>query len=81
MATHAQLEYTVRFSRFARVLECDGPAGRIDFTFDGSAKGAKTLVLEHHAPNTQRSPQYDAAFQSAKQFLESCGYEVDIHGK
>jgi hypothetical protein len=80
MASQKQSDYTVRFSHIARVLECEGPGGIIEFTFDGKVKDANVLVLEHHASDTERGPHYDGAFQHAKQFLESCGYQVELQG-
>jgi hypothetical protein len=82
MASPARSAYTVRFStEVARVLECHGHAGRIDFTLDAGSKGDSSICLEHHPPNWPRAVNYDEAFQSARQFLEARGYEVEIHGE
>jgi hypothetical protein len=75
-------EFVVRFSeKVARVLECDDQEGRIEFTVDLGSKGNKSLCLVHHPSDWPRGPRYEAAFQSAKQFLESCGYQVEIFGE
>lgn len=75
-------QFTVRFSeRVARVLECDDAAGRFEFTLDAGESGDRSICLEHHPASWSRGPRYEAAFQSAKHFLESCGYTVEIHGE
>ena len=72
-------DFTVRFStEVARVLQCDDATGRIEFTLDVGSKGGRSICLEHHPLNWPRGLRYDRAFQRAKQFLESCGYEVEI---
>lgn len=75
-------QFTVRFSeRVARVLECDDAAGRIEFSLDTGSSGDRSICLEHHPVSRPRGSRYDAAFQSAKRFLESCGYIVEIYGE
>ncbi len=75
-------QFTVRFSEtVARVLECDDAAGRIQFTLDAGESGDRSICLEHHPASCPRDSRYDAAFQSAKRFLESCGYTVEIYGE
>ena len=43
------------------------------------AKGEKSICLEHHPSKWPRGPRYDLAFQRAKQFLESKGFDVEIY--
>ena len=81
MASEPPKDFTVKFGKYARTLEYDDPQERILFTFDVGSKGNKSLCLEHHAPQMPRSPRYDIAFDRAKQYLESCGYEVEIYGE
>jgi hypothetical protein len=70
--------YTVRFSRKARILEYDDSEGHVEFAFDGSSKGPKHISLEHGA-NIPRGARYDIVFERVRQFLQSCGYEVEIY--
>jgi hypothetical protein len=80
MSAHAPTYIPVRFSaRVGRVLECDAPGGRIEFTVD-SGPHDKSIYLEHHPHDWPRGPAYVAAFEAARKYLESCGYEVEIHG-
>ena len=81
MALDTSKEFTVKFGEIARTLDYDDPHGHILFTFDIGSKGNKSLCLEHHAPQTPRSPHYGIAFERTKQYLESCGYEVEIYGE
>ena len=74
-------DFTVRFStRVARVLECEDEAGVIEFGLDSGDHGDKSLCLEHHPASWPRGPRYDLAFHCAKEFLESCGYQVEVYG-
>ena len=74
-------DFTVQFSkRVARVLECEDETGVIEFTLDSGEHGDKSLCLEHHPASWPRGPRYDLAFQRAKEFLESCGYQVEVYG-
>ena len=90
MAQDKSKEFTVKFGKVARTLDYDDPEEHILFTFDLGSKfdfknptgpGKNSLCLEHHAPSTSRSPQYALAFERTKQYLESCGYEVEIYGE
>ncbi len=81
MAKDISNEFTVRFGKAGRTLEYDDRHGHILFTIDTGSKGNKSLCLEHHAPRTPRSPQYNIAFERAKKYLEACGYEVEIYGE
>jgi hypothetical protein len=82
MSSPATTDFTVRFStEVARVLECDDSTGRIQFTLDAGSKGDKSVCLEHHPSDWPRGSRYDLAFRRAKEFLESCGFEVEIYGK
>ena len=81
MAPSTPDDFTVRFStEVARVLECDDAIGRITFTLDAGEKGDRSICLEHHPESFPRGPRYDLAFRRAKEYLESCGYEVEIYG-
>ncbi len=81
MASNATNQFAVKFGKVARTLECDDADGQILFTFDLGSKGDKSLCLEHHTADWPRGPRYVLAFQHAKKYLESCGYEVEIYGK
>jgi hypothetical protein len=81
MSSNITNQFTVKFGKIARTLECDDADGRILFTFDLGSKGGKSLCLEHHPLDRPRSTRYDLAFQQAKQYLEACGYEVEIYGE
>ena len=80
-------DFTVRFGKIARTLEYEDSEGRIGFGFDGSPKGQKHLVLEHGATAGDfktvipRGARYDLAFERVRQYLVSCGYEVEIFGE
>ena len=80
----------MKFGEIARTLEYDDADDHMLFTFDMGSKfdfknpnglDKNSLCLEHHAPSTPRSPRYAIAFGRTKQFLESCGYEVEIYGE
>jgi len=81
MPSEQPKDFTVKFGKYARTLEYDDHQVHILFTFDLGSKGNKSLCLEYHAPQTPRGPRYDVAFDRTKQYLESCGYEVEIYGK
>jgi hypothetical protein len=74
-------EYTVKFGRIARTIEYKDLESQIMFTLDGSPRGPKWITLEHHAPRTPRAPQYSLAFDRVKQYLESCGFQVEVYGE
>jgi hypothetical protein len=69
--------FSVKFGSVARTLEYDDSHGRLLFTFDAGSGGAKSICLEHHSSREPRSPQYEIAFQRTKEYLESCGYQVE----
>ena len=74
--------FTVKFSaKVARVLECSDAHGTVEFTVDSGSDGDKSVCLEHHSAGSPRGQRYDVAFRSAKEYLESCGYKVEIYGK
>ena len=73
-------EFTVTFSRDARALDYDDPQGHLVFTFDLGSAGNKSICLEHFSSQTQRVPRYRLAFERTKEFLESCGYQVEVYG-
>jgi hypothetical protein len=73
-------DFKVRFSKKARVLEYEDSAGKIEFTFDVRPDNIKCLFLEHYPPGYPRPPNYNDVFKRSKQYLESCGYQVEIFG-
>jgi hypothetical protein len=73
-------DFTVKFGSAARTLEYGDQQGHLVFTFDLGSGGEKSLCLEHWSPQTQRVPRYRVAFERAKQYLESCGYQVEVYG-
>ena len=82
MAASTPTDYTVRFStKVARVLEYEDATGRVEFTLDSGSKGERSICIEHHSSTGRRCRNYDVAFQRSKQYLESCGYEVEIYGE
>jgi len=81
MSPQAHKSILVRFSpAVARILECDAPGGKIEFTVDSGSRGDRSLCLEHHPRDWSRGAHYLAAFEAAREYLESCGYEVEVHG-
>jgi hypothetical protein len=82
MSAPAPTDIAVRFSsKVARVLECDVLGGRIEFTLDSGSRGDRSICLEHHPETRTRDATYIAAFEAARQYLVSCGYEVEIDGE
>ena len=82
-------EFTVKWGKYARTLEYEDAEGSFIFTFDlgsqydskdSSRPGGRSLCLEHHGSRTKRDSRYSRAFERAKQFLESFGYDVEIYG-
>jgi hypothetical protein len=81
MTSQASTDFAVKFStQVARVIDCEDSNGLIQFTLDGGSKGDKSICLEHHSVDAPRSERYHLAFRRAKEFLESCGFEVEIYG-
>jgi hypothetical protein len=89
MPAEPRKDFTVKFGNIARTIECDDAEGQILFTFDAGSKfdfknpnrpGKNSLCLEHHPSDWPRGPRYDLAFRRAKEYLESCGYDVEIYG-
>ena len=74
-------DYTVTFGYSARTLEYRDPHQTLRFTFDVSPTAPKTIVLEHFSSATARGDGYSIAFARTKQYLESCGYQVEIYGE
>jgi hypothetical protein len=90
MAPEPRKDFTVKFGKYARTLEYEDAEGCIRFTFDAGSKfdfknpsgaGKDSLCLEHHGSSTPRTARYVLAFERTKQFLESCGYDVEIYGE
>jgi hypothetical protein len=74
------LSWSVRLSaERARVLECSAPGRQIAFTLDSGPSGNHSICLEHHPLSVPRSDYYESAFSAAKAYLESIGYEVEVH--
>ena len=72
-------DFKVRFNGdVVGVLECEDGTGTIEFTLDAGSKGDRSICLQHHPASAPRGRRYDLAFLKAKQFLESCGYLVEI---
>jgi hypothetical protein len=73
--------YTVKFGRVARTIYYVDAAATFEFTFDiGPKQGARsTFILEHHQP-AARTDEYLLAFKRTKQYMESCGYNVEEYG-
>ncbi len=90
MPSDTQKDFTVKFGKIAHTIDYDDAAGHILFTLDVGSKfdfknpsgpGKNSLCLEHHPADWPRSPRYAVAFERTKQYLESCGYEVEIYGE
>ena len=77
----ASTDYTVEFGHVARTVEYRDPQQALRFTFDVSPAAPKTIVLEHFSSATDRGDGYRIAFDRTKQYLESCGYQVEIYGE
>lgn len=74
-------EYTVKWGRILRTVVYQDSNGELLFTTDASNKGKQWIVLEHYSPRTPRETNYYIAFERIKQYLESCGYSVEIYGE
>jgi hypothetical protein len=70
--------YNVTFGEIARTLVYEDPECRFVFTFEQD-RGSVTR-LEHHVPQVQYVPRYRIAFERTKEFLESRGRQVKVHG-
>ena len=71
------------FLRFAK-KSCSSRGSLIDRSrMDGDAGSGdnSSICLEHHPADWPRGGRYELAFRSAKEFLESCGYEVEVDGE
>jgi hypothetical protein len=81
MSAQPSSDFDISFStKVARVLGCTDSTGIVEFTLDSGPAGDKSICLEHHPSNWPRGERYNHAFRRAKEFLESCGYDVDIYG-
>ena len=81
MSAQSSTDFKVAFSaKVARVLECTDSIGTVEFTLDNGPAGDKSICLEHHPSDWPRGDRYHLAFRRAKEYLESCGYEVEIYG-
>jgi hypothetical protein len=82
MESRMYTDFKVRFSGdVVGVLECEDAKGTIEFTLDAGSKGDRSICLQHHPANAPRGRRYELAFAKAKQFLESCGYEVETRSE
>jgi hypothetical protein len=70
--------YKVTFGKVARTLVYEDPECRFVFTFEQDLDGV--THLEHHIPQQQYAPRYRIAFERTKEFIESRGRQVKIHG-
>jgi hypothetical protein len=70
--------YTVTFGKVARTLVYEDPECRFVFTFEQSLDGV--THFEHHIPQQQYAPGYRITFERTKEFFESRGRQVKIHG-
>jgi len=76
------MSFTVKFSsEIVRIIECADTEGQIKFSVDQGSHGDKSLCLEHHPRDWPRDQRYTEAFDSAKRFLISCGYQVEVYGE
>ena len=82
MESRTSTDFKVRFNGdVAGVLECEDATGTIEFTLDAGSKGDRSICLQHHPASAPRGRRYELAFVKAKQFLESCGYEVETYSE
>jgi hypothetical protein len=73
--------FSVAFDqRIARVLGYHDSVAHVEFTLDASEHGNGWITLEHHPESTPRSSRYNLAFDRCRQFLEACGFKVEIYG-
>ena len=72
-------KFAVRFGSVARTLLYDDEVGRLEFTFDIISSGNKQLTLELSEKDRAADPRrYKTAAQRTQQYLESCGYTVEV---
>jgi len=82
MPSQNTTDYTVRFSSdVARVIEYIDATSEIKFTLDSGDSGGKSICLEHHPSDWPRTSFYNIAFMRVREYLETCGYEVEIYGE
>jgi hypothetical protein len=88
MPAEESKKFTVKFGKEARAVHYEDSEGEIVFTFDvGSkfdfncpSKHGDSICLEYHGSRATRDARYHLAFQRTKQYLDSCGYEVESYG-
>ena len=79
MEPRTPTDFKVRFNGdVVGILECQDATGSIEFTLDAGSKGDRSICLQHHPASAPRGQRYELAFLRARQFLESCGYVVEI---
>jgi hypothetical protein len=73
--------FSVAFSRqVARVLDYRDAETHIEFTLDASERGSDWITLEHHPESMPRGARYLLAFSRSQQFLQACGFQVEVYG-
>ena len=73
--------FSVEFSpQIARMLDYRDSGTHIEFTLDASEHGNDGITLEHHPRSMPRDSSYDLAFTRCRQFLEACGFKVEVYG-
>ena len=74
--------FVVRFGEsVTRTLERIDREDTVTFTIDAGSGGNSWIYLEHHPSDWPRGDRYELAFRSAKECLQSCGYEVEVCGE
>jgi hypothetical protein len=70
--------HKITFGKLARTLAYEEPECQFVFGFEQGSDGVTRL--EHHIPQQQYVPRYRTAFERTKEFLQSRGQPVEIHG-
>ena len=72
-------EYTVKFGSAVRTILYDDSYGTLKFTFDVDTSGGKKLLYLDPKMKTiigSEQERIDLAYEKVKEYLGSCGYEV-----
>ncbi len=73
-------KFTVAYGRTARTLEYSDQRGQLIFTVDLTGSGPNSFYLEHWTDRSERDGRYAIAYERAKAYIESCGYNVQEYG-
>jgi hypothetical protein len=78
------IDYKVSFGKVTRILVYEDSLGSIRFTFDIGSKtqlGQSTIVLEHPGRSSPESDErrISTAMDRVREYLVSCGYNVEIY--